>query len=267
MISKAGVDQTSLSTEAGKQDDTAAAAVARLAFAAIKERTGSSSTNEALLRLTSTDTANTRSVSAKPHPNSSASEPMESCGSCEGHPAVRLALAKQGIDLSRRIIAWADRERGLWYYRNVKSGDPLPDSSSDDTSDDAIESSDAFECRFEVRWADLDGNRHVRNTAFSEYATHTRFQLLAAHGFTQASLESLRFGPVMTREEIRYRREVLFGDALRVSVRFCGLSVDSSHWRVGQEVLRCSDDRAASIWDTACRFSRCPFHFHLTSSC
>jgi acyl-CoA thioesterase FadM len=37
----------------------------------------------------------------------------------------------------------------------------------------------AFECRFEVRWADLDGNRHVRNTAFSEYATHTRFRLLA----------------------------------------------------------------------------------------
>ena len=39
----------------------------------------------------------------------------------------------------------------------------------------------AFTCPFEVRWADLDGNRHVRNTAFSEYATHTRFRLLAAH--------------------------------------------------------------------------------------
>jgi acyl-CoA thioesterase FadM len=71
----------------------------------------------------------------------------------------------------------------------------------------------AFECQFEVRWADLDGNRHVRNTAFGEYATHTRFRLLAAHGFDQAQLEGLRFGPVMMREEIRYRREVLFGDS------------------------------------------------------
>ena len=80
----------------------------------------------------------------------------------------------------------------------------------------------AFTCRFEVRWADLDGNRHVRNTAFSEYASHTRFQLLAAHGFTPAKLESLRFGPVMMREEIRYKREVLFGDTLSVNVSCAG---------------------------------------------
>lgn len=103
-----------------------------------------------------------------------------------------------------------------------------------------------FECRFEVRWADLDGNRHVRNTAFSEYATHTRFRLLASHGFDQARLESLRFGPVMMREEVRYRREVLFGDALVVNVRCAGLSPDSSQWRVHQEVLR-SDGREAAV--------------------
>lgn len=104
----------------------------------------------------------------------------------------------------------------------------------------------SFECHFEVRWADLDGNRHVRNTAFSEYATHTRFRLLAAHGFDQARLEELRFGPVMMREEIRYRREVLFGDALIVNVRCAGLSSDTSHWRVHQDVLR-SDGRGAVV--------------------
>jgi acyl-CoA thioester hydrolase len=105
---------------------------------------------------------------------------------------------------------------------------------------------EAFECQFEVRWADLDGNRHVRNTAFSEYATHTRFRLLAAHGFSQAKLEELRFGPVMMREEIRYRREVLFGDALRVNVRCAGLALDCSHWRVHQDVFR-SDGREVAI--------------------
>ena len=40
-------------------------------------------------------------------------------------------------------------------------------------------------------------NRHVRNTIFSELATHTRFRLLEAHGFPQERFESLRFGPVM----------------------------------------------------------------------
>lgn len=104
----------------------------------------------------------------------------------------------------------------------------------------------AFECRFEVRWSDLDGNRHVRNTAFSEYATHTRFRLLAAHGFDQARLQALAFGPVMMREEIRYKREVLFGDELRVTIRCAGLSPDGSQWRVHQDVLR-PDGREAAV--------------------
>ncbi len=104
----------------------------------------------------------------------------------------------------------------------------------------------AFEWRVEVRWSDIDGNRHVRNTAFSEYATHARFRLLEAHGFDQAALEAQRFGPVMMREEIRYRREVLFGDSLVVTVRCAGLSPDVSHWLVHQDVRR-SDGREAAV--------------------
>jgi acyl-CoA thioester hydrolase len=103
-----------------------------------------------------------------------------------------------------------------------------------------------FTCPFEVRWSDVDGNRHVRNTAFSEYATHTRFRLLAAHGFDAARLEALRFGPVMMREETRYRRELHLGDQVTVTVRCSGLSADASHWRVQQEVLR-DDGKEAAV--------------------
>lgn len=104
-----------------------------------------------------------------------------------------------------------------------------------------------FECQFEVRWADLDGNRHVRNTIFSEYATHTRFRLLETLGFPQDRLEELRFGPVVLKEEIRYRREVLFGDVLRVDVRCSGLSEDGSQWRVRQDVYRADKKEAAIL--------------------
>lgn len=104
-----------------------------------------------------------------------------------------------------------------------------------------------FEERFAVRWADLDANRHVRNTIFSELATHTRFRLLEAHGFPQERFESLRFGPVMFREEIRYRRELLFGDEAIVSVIAAGLSDDGSQWRVHQEVRRPDGKQAAIL--------------------
>ena len=103
-----------------------------------------------------------------------------------------------------------------------------------------------FEEHFAVRWADLDANRHVRNTIFSEFATHTRLRMLASHGFTQAHFESLRFGPVMFREEVRYRRELVFGDEVRVNVVIAGLSEDGSSWRVHQEVTR-GDGKQAAI--------------------
>ena len=105
----------------------------------------------------------------------------------------------------------------------------------------------AHEEHFSVRWSDLDANRHVRNTIFSEFATHTRFRLLEAHGFPQARFESLRFGPVMFREEIRYRRELLFGDEITVNVLFAGLSDDGSQWRVQQEVMRADHKQAAVL--------------------
>ena len=95
-----------------------------------------------------------------------------------------------------------------------------------------------FAERFPIRWSDLDANRHVRNTIFSELATHTRFRLLESNGFGQARFEELRFGPVMFREEVRYRRELRFGDEATVSVEFDGLSDDGSQWRVRQAVTR-----------------------------
>ena len=98
-----------------------------------------------------------------------------------------------------------------------------------------------------MRWSDLDANRHVRNTVFSEFATHARFRLLEAHGFGQARFEVLRFGPVMFREEIRYRRERVFGEEVDVSVVFAGLSEDGSQWRVQQEVTRADGKQAAVL--------------------
>lgn len=105
----------------------------------------------------------------------------------------------------------------------------------------------AFEEHFSVRWSDLDANRHVRNTIFSEFATHTRFRMLESNGFPQARFESLRFGPVMFREEIRYRRELLFGEEATVNVLFAGLSEDGSQWRVHQEVARANGKQAAVL--------------------
>jgi acyl-CoA thioester hydrolase len=103
-----------------------------------------------------------------------------------------------------------------------------------------------FELQFTVRWSDTDANRHMKNTAFSEYALDTRFQMLMSRGFSQARFEELRFGPVIFREEIRYRREVLAGQTISVNVLAAGLSADGSQWRMRQEI-RGEDGREAAV--------------------
>jgi acyl-CoA thioester hydrolase len=105
----------------------------------------------------------------------------------------------------------------------------------------------AYQEHFSIRWSDLDANRHVKNTIFSELATHARFRLLESHGFDQTRFESLRFGPVMIMEEIKYRRELLLGDRVTVNVLFAGLSDDGSHWSVIQEVERGDGKQAAIV--------------------
>ena len=102
-----------------------------------------------------------------------------------------------------------------------------------------------FEQQIVVRWQDIDANGHVRNTAYSEFATDTRFRYVAAHGYTQERFQELRFGPVILREETRYRREVLLGQTVMVNFMTAGLSADGSQWRVRQEV-RLPDGREAA---------------------
>ena len=104
-----------------------------------------------------------------------------------------------------------------------------------------------FEREFEVRWADLDPNRHLRNTAYSDYATHTRFSVLIEHGFTPSRFEELSFGPVVFREETRFMREVAMGDKVTIAVPVAGLSAEASRCCIGHQVLRADGATAAVV--------------------
>jgi acyl-CoA thioester hydrolase len=89
-----------------------------------------------------------------------------------------------------------------------------------------------FSRSFVVRWSDVDGNGHLRNTAFSEYANDTRIGLLGSFGFTWDRFRALGFGPVLFREEVEYRREAALGDAVTVDALSAGCAPDASRWSI-----------------------------------
>lgn len=91
---------------------------------------------------------------------------------------------------------------------------------------------------FEVRWADLDPNRHLRNTAYNDYATHVRFRYLEERGFGAAEFAAHDIGPVIFREEVRYYREITMNETITVDYKVAGLTPDARRFRLTHDILR-----------------------------
>ncbi len=79
---------------------------------------------------------------------------------------------------------------------------------------------------FEIRWNDIDANRHLANKSYIEFAAHTRMSFLSESGFDQRLLGTFNIGPVVFYEHIYYFKEVFYGRPVKVSLEISGLSED-----------------------------------------
>ncbi len=79
---------------------------------------------------------------------------------------------------------------------------------------------------FEIRWSDLDANRHLANSAYINFMSHTRMAYLGLIGFNQKSMAKHNIGPVVFYEHMYYFKEVFPGKPIRVSLGFKGMSKD-----------------------------------------
>jgi len=50
---------------------------------------------------------------------------------------------------------------------------------------------------FEVRWSDIDANRHLANSAYINFMSHTRMSFLIDQGIDQKVLAQYNMGPVV----------------------------------------------------------------------
>lgn len=100
---------------------------------------------------------------------------------------------------------------------------------------------------FVVRWADLDPNRHLRHTAYNDYATHVRFSCLEENGFGANKFMAFNFGPVMFREETRFFREVGMNEEITIDFKMSGLSPDAKRFHMTHDVYKQNGKLAATV--------------------
>lgn len=100
---------------------------------------------------------------------------------------------------------------------------------------------------FEVRWADLDPNFHMRHTAYNDYAAQVRVGYLSENGFGLKRFHSDSLGPVIFREETKYFKEVLADDKITIDLRMESMSTDWRKWKILHCVFRADGEKAAEI--------------------
>ena len=86
--------------------------------------------------------------------------------------------------------------------------------------------SNMYTKEFEIRWSDIDANRHLGNSAYINFMSHTRMAFMLESGLDEAELVKYNLGPVVFFEHIYYFREILLGSRVAVSLQLKGLSED-----------------------------------------
>lgn len=91
--------------------------------------------------------------------------------------------------------------------------------------------------QFEIRWSDLDANRHVANSKYSDFLNETRMSYMREHGFTQKEFAQFNIGPLIFFEEFHYIQEILPNEIIQVGLELLGNSVDFKYTKFAHYIF------------------------------
>lgn len=84
---------------------------------------------------------------------------------------------------------------------------------------------------FEIRWSDIDANKHLANSAYINFMSHTRMDFLVESGFTMQEMMKSGVSPVVFHEHVHYFKEAFHGQPITVSLEVSGLSEDGMFFK------------------------------------
>ena len=98
----------------------------------------------------------------------------------------------------------------------------------------------------QVRWSDIDQNRHLRHSAYYDYGAMARIECFSQQGLTNFKLEELHIGPILFREEAIFKREIKFEDKITIDMVVTKATADYSRWSFQHQIYK-EDGTVAAI--------------------
>lgn len=83
-----------------------------------------------------------------------------------------------------------------------------------------------FKAFTQVRWSDLDANRHLANQSYMCFTSFARMKALNEIGFSTEHMNEWKRGPVIFEEKFNFLREILPDTTVYIHTTISGLSED-----------------------------------------
>ena len=105
----------------------------------------------------------------------------------------------------------------------------------------------SFKITFKTKWSDFDANKHLRHTAYNDFAAEARLRFFMAEGFDLEKLNVLQIGPILFKEETSFFREVSIGQDITVELMMKGYSEGGERWKIHHKIIKADGVVAAVI--------------------
>ena len=102
-----------------------------------------------------------------------------------------------------------------------------------------------FSREIQIRWADIDANRHLRHSAYYDYGATVRMMFFGENGLSTQKLEELQIGPISFREEAIFRREIRLEDKITVDVALVRATPNYGRWSFRHNFTKADGNLAA----------------------
>ncbi|MEN8858570.1 MAG: acyl-CoA thioesterase [Flavobacteriaceae bacterium] len=105
----------------------------------------------------------------------------------------------------------------------------------------------SYQVEFATKWSDFDPNRHMRHTAYNDYAAEVRIRYFTHAGFPVDEISKDNIGPILFTEHTSFRKEIHSGENIIVNAKLSALNDDKSRWKMRHEIFNESGKVAAII--------------------
>ena len=100
---------------------------------------------------------------------------------------------------------------------------------------------------FRTIWADFDANKHMRHTAYNDYAAECRIRFFNEYGMSAQKMENHNIGPILFKEETTFYREIKMGEQIKVDLVLMAASKNAERFKMLHRVYKENGVIAAEI--------------------